>query len=150
MNTMKKIEKLLLQGKSTKEVIAMGYAYSTVYVVAKKLKSKTMHKDAENVEDADDGLEIYELIEQMARWIAILAIDSGFCDGAKQVPCLYCAQQGEKDFMMKLNEKEDQFECPRCGDCLPNATYLSSLATVYLVQERTKRGYAPPPKETGK
>jgi hypothetical protein len=92
---MKKIEKLLSGGKSPKEVIGMGFAHSTVYVVAKKVKSKTVKNDFE-VE-----LDIYDLIQQMAQWIELLAIDSGFSDGTNPVPCLYCAGKGKADYMMK-------------------------------------------------
>jgi DNA-directed RNA polymerase subunit RPC12/RpoP len=135
---MKKVEKLLSEGKSPKEIIEMGFAHSTVYAVAKKVRSKTAKKDFE-VE-----LGIYDLIQQMAQWIELLAFDSGFSDGTKLVPCLHCANKGEADFMMKINKKEDRFECPRCGSYLLDGGHLSVLSTIYLVQQRIKRGEKPP------
>ena len=138
MSTMKKIEKLLSGGKSPKEVIGMGFAHSTVYVVAKKVKSKTVKNDFE-VE-----LDIYDLIQQMAQWIELLAISSGFSDGTNPVLCLYCASKGEADFMMEMNKKKNKFQCPKCGDSLSHPGQLSWLSNIYLVQERRKRGIKPP------
>jgi hypothetical protein len=106
---MEEIQKLLSEGKSPKEVIGMGFAPLTVYAVAKKGKDKIAKKDFE----VDLG--IYELIDQMASWIDLLIIGPGFADGTKPVPCLYCANEGEADLVMKMNEKENRFECPRCG-----------------------------------
>ena len=136
MSTMKKIQELLSEGKSPKEIIGMGFAHSTVYAVAKKGKGKVAKKDFE----VDLG--IYDLIEQMAHWIDLLIIDSGFADETKSVPCLYCAGKGEENFLMK--KKKGRFKCPRCGESLWQAGQLSQFSTIYLVQERLKRGEKPP------
>lgn len=136
MSTMNKVEKLLSEGKSPKEIIGMGFASSTVYAVAKKAKGKVSEQSFEV------DLDLYELIDQMAQWIALLVIDAGFADGSKTVPCLYCAEEGEGDFMMK--KKKDRFECPRCGASLLQVGQLSQFSTVCLVKERIKRGQHPP------
>jgi len=136
MSTMNKIEKLLSEGKSPKEIIAMGFAPSTVYAVAKKVKGKVGERSFEV------DLDLYELIDQMAQWIALLIVDAGFADGIKAVPCLYCAEKGEGDSMMK--EKKGRFECPRCGTSLLRAGQLSQISTLRLVKERIKRGEYPP------
>jgi len=135
MSTMNKVDKLLSEGKSPKEIIGMGFARSTVYAVAKKGKGKIAEKNFEV------DLDIYELIDQMAQWIALLIINAGFADGTKAVPCLYCAEKGEEDFMMK--RKKDRFECPRCGASLLQAGQLSQLSAYCLVKERIKRGEDP-------
>jgi predicted RNA-binding Zn-ribbon protein involved in translation (DUF1610 family) len=132
MSTMDKIHKLLSEGKSPKEIIGMGFAHSTVYAVAKKVKGKIAGKKFEV------DLDIYELIDQMTQWMALLIIDAGFADETKPVPCLYCAAKGEENFMMK--KKKDRFECPRCGESLLQANQLSQLSTICLVRERIKRG----------
>jgi len=136
MNTMNKVHKLLSEGKSPKEIIGMGFAHSTVYAAAKKVKGQIAEKNFEV------DLDIYELIDQMTQWIALLIIDAGFADGTRAVPCLYCAGKGEENFMMK--KKKGRFECPRCGASLLEAGRLSMLSTFCLVSERIKRGeYTP-------
>jgi hypothetical protein len=80
----------------------------------------------------------------MAQWIELMAISSGFSDGTNPVPCLYCANHGETDFMMKMNKRKQDFECPECGNHLTYAGLLSTLSDIYLVQERRKRGVKPP------
>jgi hypothetical protein len=136
MDIMKKVEELLSEGKSPKEIVGMGYARSTVYAVAKKVNK--------NKGDFEVELDTYDLIQQMAQWIDLLIIDSRFFDGTKPVPCLDCANNGETDFMMKLNKAQDKFECPRCGEYLWNAGQLGLLANICLVKERLKRGFKPP------
>ena len=136
MSTMEKVEELLSEGKSPKEIIGMGFPRSTVYAVARKGKGKVVEKDFEV------DLDIYELIDQMAHWINLLWRVSGFADGTRAVPCLYCADKGEENFLMK--EKKDRFECPRCGTTLLRPGHLSWVLTVHLVEERIKRGEKPP------
>jgi hypothetical protein len=136
MSTMNKVNKLLSEGKSPKEIIGMGFAPSTVYAVAKKVKAKIAERNFQV------DLDLYELIDQIARWIALLIIDAGFADGIRAVPCLYCAGNGEENFMMK--KKRDRFECPRCGTRLLQTGQLSLLSTFCLVKERMKRGEYPP------
>ena len=135
MSSMEKVEELLSEGKSPKEIIGMGFPRSTVYAVAKKGKGKVVEKDFEV------DLDTYELIDQMAQWINLLCIVSGFADGTRAVPCLYCADKGEENFLMK--KKKDRFECPRCGTTLWSPLYLSSFSTVHLVGEQIKRGEKP-------
>ena len=137
MDIMQKIEELLAGGESPKEIMAKGFARSTVYAVAKKF-NKSVKKNFE-VE-----LEIFDLIQQMAQWISLLITDSQFTGGAKSVPCLSCTVRGETDATMKLNEGEDIFECPKCGTYLWNARKLSFEANIRLVQERIKREFKPP------
>lgn len=47
MSTMNKVDKLLSEGKSPKEIIRMGFAHSTVYAVAKKVRGKSAEKNSE-------------------------------------------------------------------------------------------------------
>lgn len=136
MGTMEKIQELLSKGKTPKEIIGMGFPHSTVYAVAKKAKGKVAEKDFEV------DLDIYELIDQMAHWIDLLIIVSGFADGTRPVPCLYCAGKGEENFLMK--RKKGRFECSRCGETLWPPTQLSLVSTIHLVKERLKRGEKPP------
>ncbi len=47
MSTMNSIQKLLSEGKTQKEIIEMGFARSTVYALAKKIKAKGTKKKFE-------------------------------------------------------------------------------------------------------
>jgi ParB/RepB/Spo0J family partition protein len=93
--------------------------------------------------NADDRLvKWFELLEQMAKWLDLVVVTSGFADGTRKVPCVSCIRRGEENCLMEM--KDDRFECPKCGEFLYIPFGISWRATVGLVLEWVVRGYEPP------